>query len=190
MIIVGDAIWKWAKQTQGAEPRAVLESVWKEIDVLPQNSSGCKMWKNEIQPKFPYRPVCYNKSKQTCTLGNTPGKVSRLELMEGLRETLGLSISWCHVEHLMREIHARAPALAKGESKGTVSKATFVAAFWPFVSKHALYHLIDKEERSDVSSTCVQQMLTEPKQQCNQKPRHDSFQALPSQYSTIDDNDL
>jgi len=136
--IVGDAIWS-VTLAAGNEPRAVLEEVWKEMDTIKRNTSGCRLWKSNVRPAFPYREVCFSETPQTCTLGNTPGRVSRLELMEGLRRTLGLWVSWCHVDLLLREINTRVPRRA-GQSKECIAKETFIAAMWPFVAPHAFRH--------------------------------------------------
>lgn len=132
--------------------KGVLEEVWEEFDDLAENTSGCPLWKNDNIPKFPFRKVCYSKDGKRLTLRNTPGKVSRLELMEGLRECLRLSISWAHVDRLMQTMNSRVPRGKGVGSKETLSKCTFVSVMWPYISKRVLKRMQQEPYYEEIGS--------------------------------------
>ena len=143
MKILADAIWATAKAHlnphQNELPRACLESIWDAFNNLPLNTSGCKYWRNNTLTPFPYRQLCYSKTTQTCTLKNTPDKISRLEFMEGVREVLGVYLDWCHLDQVMRIICTAGPLPPRGRtgkapSRQSITKKQFVTAFWPLVS--------------------------------------------------------
>lgn len=169
LTIVGDAVWQWAKtqNEHGQQPRGILEKAWIKIDQIPANTSGCKKWTNSHKPGFPFRPVCYSKTTQTCTLRNTPNKISRLELHEGLRELLGLSFAWCHMDLLMRTMNERAAPTARDASTQSIARETFIGALWPRVSKLAFDYSLERQPQSgsqspsrvNVSAFSLQQSL-------------------------------
>jgi len=157
--IVGEAIWNLAKTRKeelgDVDVKAALEKVWNLMDRIEVNSQGCRLWKNEVYPKFPFRPVCFSQTPQTCTLSNTPGNVSRLEFAEGLKRLLGLAMSWCHFDQLIREINAR----SQGKSLQSISKKSFVVAFWPIVAELSRRHLLEAGD-CKVNASSLQQTLT------------------------------
>lgn len=151
MKIVADAIWATAKlaarENKNGMPRAALELTWEAFNELPLNTSGCKYWKNNTLTPFPYRQLCYSKTTQTCTLKNTPNKLSRLEFMEGVREVLGIYLDWCHLDVVMRRICTTGPMPSRhskgGASRQSIAKKQFITAFWPLVSTAAFEDACD-----------------------------------------------
>lgn len=146
MKILAEAIWGCAKDSAKAQhnrlPKAALETTWEAFNDLPLNTSGCKYWKNNTVTPFPYRQLCYSKTTRTCTLRNTPNKLTRLEFMEGVREVLGVYLKWCHMDQLMRIICTSGPVVSRkgGKAQGSkqsISKEQFITAFWPLVSAAA-----------------------------------------------------
>jgi hypothetical protein len=194
--IVGDAVWAWAAERgEGGEVRGALERVWREIDQLAENTSGCKQWKNKTRADFPYRTVCFSKTDKSCSLRNTPNKVSRLELMEGLRETLGLLMSWCHVEVLVREINGRVPR-AKGSSKESIAMSTFISALWPYCADKAFLHLATASAGSVNADRLQKAMTLDEESLMREELEADApvvdrlFADEPDQLSVVDSADL
>ncbi|GBG27638.1 Hypothetical Protein FCC1311_038612 [Hondaea fermentalgiana] len=191
--IVGDAVWKWARaqNDHAQKPRGILERAWEQIDRISVNTSGCKMWKNANKPGFPYRPLCYSQTTQTCTLGNTPNKISRLELHEGLREVLGLKFAWCHVDMLIRTMNQRAMPTGKNASIQSIARETFIGALWPRVSKLAFDHCL---EFGNVNAHTIQSVLTlqDEREECDSRTKRDFHVEFESKWGEDADvlNDL
>jgi len=189
MAIVGDAAWQWIldSHSQGEELRAVLFKLWSLIDTLPQNTSGCRLWKNDIKTHRFIRPVCQTNKSKTCSLENTPNKVSRLEFMQGMQEILGIMMSWCHIDTLMRHFNKYA---AKELSRNCICKSAFVTALWPYVSKKAFEYMLSGNTgcTAKITGIVLQGFLVaDPRKDHHYESKCDS---VSNQYSIIDENDL
>lgn len=167
MEVMGSAMWEWGlsnQDNQKQNPNGVLEVLWAKFDTLPLNTGGCKSWRNSHKPKFPFRAICYSETSKSCTLGNTPNKISRLEFEEGIRHYLGLDMSWCHVDLIVRTIANSRPepgASQKRRSREYIYKADFLQAFWPYIADKSFTH------QANFGSNCpsiqsIQESLTLP----------------------------